>query len=651
MSQDIIQVSGPTSTNRWMKTLCYALCVMLLPFALMSYLYRQNIDYLSLSQVAIFSALFALGLLIFFGAIRLITRSDLAAFLFSALMFIGLVRYRALSALLEQVGEHITLPLGACAALLKIALLVGTTFLVCASFAQTKPFRRLERKIEDRFSLSPLLLGSLLGACIYPILYHAYNALLTFIAPDMVGLLLINTIMFVALVVATICMRCGRVLSHATIPQFLLVFIGVLFLLNAIPLGLALWGQTSDNTAFKTSFAAERFRESQPNIYWFHMDGMLGFDSFETYFGDDQKDFKEDLTDRGFMIFPHAALEANHSSQNAIPALMNPYFYDRVLSWKFDPEYAASLGSNSDLVDDPSLRITPNYIANRTAMERNELVLAFNQVQANTNTIASLDIYFYPTVRQFYNTLDLETPLLEPLSDLTEASSFVSNIGALQNLAHLLSDIGPIPYPASAEGRELFRGLLSREFAASAIDRNVDVFSHLSVDDYSALNLNDWNFKADCLVDTLDRPAPRFTLISFPLAHGPFYYDEQGYFTIEGSDDPMRYRPHHRFATATLIDFIDLILEADPDAVIVLQADHGLHLLSEEEIAAAFGEGEAVQKGLWNQVMSAVRIPAEHQTEANFEILSDPRNISRYLINTYIGQNYDYIPSQFKQSF
>jgi hypothetical protein len=86
---------------------------------------------------------------------------------------------------------------------------------------------------------------------------------------------------------------------------------------------------------------------------------------------------------------------------------------------------------------------------------------------------------------------------------------------------------------------------------------------------------------------------------------------------------------------------IDEILERDPDAVIVLQGDHGLHGNSEAEITDTFGK-DAVAP-IWNQVMSALRVPEKYQNGDETYALENPLNMSRYLVNAFVGRNYRYI--------
>jgi hypothetical protein len=120
----------------------------------------------------------------------------------------------------------------------------------------------------------------------------------------------------------------------------------------------------------------------------------------------------------------------------------------------------------------------------------------------------------------------------------------------------------------------------------------------------------------------------------------------------------LKYPAQHAFSVNILLNYVDMILENDPDAVIVLQGDHGLHGLQRgdqhfprEEAKRLLNVTDEELPAIWNHVISAIRLPRGKMTQETQEILSDPRNISRYLINEYVGQNYEYIPSRFKQTY
>jgi hypothetical protein len=136
---------------------------------------------------------------------------------------------------------------------------------------------------------------------------------------------------------------------------------------------------------------------------------------------------------------------------------------------------------------------------------------------------------------------------------------------------------------------------------------------------------------------------PYFYIFQSFLAHTPFDYNEDGEKISDGNTDVMAYPAQHRYAGKVLLKTVDVILEADPNAVIVLQADHGLHGNTEADFIKAFGE-DVDASDLWNQVFSAVRIPENYQNGDEHYALSNPLNISRYLVNSFVGTNYSYLP-------
>jgi hypothetical protein len=144
----------------------------------------------------------------------------------------------------------------------------------------------------------------------------------------------------------------------------------------------------------------------------------------------------------------------------------------------------------------------------------------------------------------------------------------------------------------------------------------------------------------DALLKTFTEAGPRLTIIHDLKAHFSFLRDEDGSpeaRTETAGLDPANYPPQHRYAAKIALAYIALILEHDPDAVIVVQADHGLHHLRNREIFLKKGGTEEDVRIMQNQVMSAVRIP---ETWGGLEEPPDPLDISRLLVNRYVGKNY-----------
>ncbi|MBQ4419010.1 MAG: hypothetical protein II870_05175, partial [Synergistaceae bacterium] len=106
------------------------------------------------------------------------------------------------------------------------------------------------------------------------------------------------------------------------------------------------------------------------------------------------------------------------------------------------------------------------------------------------------------------------------------------------------------------------------------------------------------------------------------------------------------YHAQHVWSGKVLINMIDLILAKDPDAVIIIQSDHGLHGNNEQEFKAAFPDkfNSNTAKELWNSTMSAIRVPDKFKTGEEHYALNNPLNITRYLVNNFVGaNNYEYL--------
>jgi hypothetical protein len=147
----------------------------------------------------------------------------------------------------------------------------------------------------------------------------------------------------------------------------------------------------------------------------------------------------------------------------------------------------------------------------------------------------------------------------------------------------------------------------------------------------------------DALEQTFGRAEPRLTIIHDGTAHCPFTRNEDGLLQARSEEtglDPSNYPPQHRYAAKIVLAYTAFILEHDPDAVIVIQADHGLHNEENRKALLKQGGSEEDARVMQNQVMSAVRIP---EIWGGLWEPLDPLDISRVLINRYVGQNYDMV--------
>lgn len=107
-----------------------------------------------------------------------------------------------------------------------------------------------------------------------------------------------------------------------------------------------------------------------------------------------------------------------------------------------------------------------------------------------------------------------------------------------------------------------------------------------------------------------------------------------------GHDRLDLYPLAYEYSNEVMFNMIDLILEHNPNAIIVIQADHGMHLHGTQRQLLAEGFTEEEVAHIQNSVLSAVRIPEQY---GGLDEPLDPRNITRELVNRFVGENYQLI--------
>jgi len=393
--------------------------------------------------------------------------------------------------------------------------------------------------------------------------------------------------------------------------------IGVLAVILVMNLGTLIEAASSakiatnnNNIPIKKDFIIDKNTKS-PNIYWIHPDGMLSVNAVKKYFEKDQKEFLAELKERGFEINNGANFEACHLTTIAIPSLMNPYTYDNWITEKI----------SSGRWDDSESIFTFLFIR-----MNNELQYALAAKNYELNVIGK-SFFYYPIKggRMWFADLNI-------ISSYDEINdNWAINILNFKN-----------PFFQYFVGRfvnyfELkFKGQNYRVQIPEEKLKEIFMNSHID---------NDSTGFAMGLYDTLHGgyAEPKLTIIHDLTPHYPYFHGEDGSIIHDPENmNPLDYYTQHIYAGKVLIGVIDMILEKDPEAVIVIQADHGLHGNSEADFKKAFGD-KADAKELWNSTMSALRVPPEYKTGEEHYALETPLNMTRYLVNSFVGKNYEYL--------
>lgn len=459
--------------------------------------------------------------------------------------------------------------------------------------------------------------------------------------------LLCVALMILAVAVLAVCLL-RRLKQDTRKPVILfLAFSALILAFNLLPIVKAgLSRDTSQLGAqlYRTDFYIDEEKTDAPNVYWIHPDGMVGVDMVEKYYHDEQSKFISELETRGFSINESAHFEGEATGQ-AIPMLTSPYAYDTWISG-----YIAA-PENASQEDGYTVRDKL-----RDVRRHNEMIAAFGGKGYASSVISvASEVYYAPLSDEaFYNVESVKDEvdicseaerdklvLLYNIRDNTEQiSGFLKWIfGKIYAMAYLV--------PASQWLEELMVSTvstgISQPFSTKMPEEQLRQILP-TIPTYVPGNLSESKM-VKSLYDILHGGVrkPRLVIIHDLMTHGPFSYDENGALTDHaGSFDLMDYYPQHVFSAKVLLGMIDMILEADPDAVIVIQADHGVRA-AEEAAKAAFGE-DADTVELCNSTMSAIRVPEKYQTGEEHYTMENPLNLSRYLVNSFVGKNYEYLP-------
>ena len=371
-----------------------------------------------------------------------------------------------------------------------------------------------------------------------------------------------------------------------------------------------------------------------PDIYWIHMDGAMNFADVEKFFGDTQEEVKNELTKRGFILNEDAKLHGGYT-HNALAAMLSPTFYDsllgellrqneHILSRERQNRIWAGYGrAGIDLERD----VTPFYELFHAFMAKGYRVITITEPNYTTPLI---DILFATTpeygARPFMSLEDEAergySKWREMYELLTATTPLVFFKGAMTRL--LLANVAGLPIPEYADEVDSLadRTLLGRT-ADSGIWRE-----ERSV----------WRM----LLHTPSIPSPKLHFIVNNISHWP--YDKiyaTGKYTNPSPHDPydidQLYLPNLKYAIEVTLITIDMIMARDPDAVIILQGDHGLNVWEAEDymFGAGYSQDDILEMNY--STLSAVRIPARY---GGLSQPLDPLDLTRYLVNNFVGENY-----------
>ena len=374
----------------------------------------------------------------------------------------------------------------------------------------------------------------------------------------------------------------------------------------------------------------------KPDIYWFHMDEMMGFDAVEKYLGDAQNELKAELISRGFVINEDAALHSR-TTLFAMPSLLSPSFYDSYLK--------QLIAEHDHLLRRPFEKEVYNRLQldgidlRKDIHSQHELFNAFRAVEYLVAAMSFYNGHFMRSADIVYRDSDADPVAFINSVENREAWRRFGELRELHALIKLVTSSTPLSL-----FDQMISGYINEQLKGIwlPIPENGEVISKFYV--HSRPSYEEMHLYRT-LYDSFSIQSPKLVYILNLIAHWPYLDVYQiGEMNHPSPDKPyafdLSYLSNYEYAAKVMLSAMDMILKENPSAIIILQADHGIHWTLAHDYMLDSGFSEAQVFEIWSSVISAVRIPQHY---GGLVEPVNPLNISRMLVNRFVGENYTLI--------
>ncbi len=416
------------------------------------------------------------------------------------------------------------------------------------------------------------------------------------------------------------------------IPSMFCLFFILFSFIPALVMRIDLFVNT-DRTVVNYYVKVENKDIERPNIYYIHCDGMMSMEAMNRYFGYDDKYLNDYLEDNKFLINRDVELVLGHKTQTALTALFNPYYYDN--------KEKAYLEKLEEYYDNPKSRLN-NYITYQEMRDKrlnSELLRGLSKVGYTTYEIGPYDRHSVLNTDYFYDYYYFAVTHRHIRAGL-KLRKFDKNYDKKILQRYLNIQLLIDTYP---NGNDKFRHV---DFSKYLKDVEFVKPMNLDLSNYEYLGKTTNEKVLNALYGLEDikknNDKNKFVFINYDLAHLYAAYDRNGNEIDYKEKFKIAYKENYMYDSYLLADLVKYIKNYDDNALIILQADHGIHVMSCENISKEVGVKIDECKHIRNSTFSSIYIPKKYKN-GDEEYLSNPLNISRYLVNNYVGHNYEYI--------
>ncbi len=361
--------------------------------------------------------------------------------------------------------------------------------------------------------------------------------------------------------------------------------------------------------------------KKSPNIYWIHMDGMPNTNFIKTKYKKDLSEYEKYFTDMNFIENEKATFHGGHHTITALNSLINPEYYDNFLK-DYLEEYDKY-----------------QFTSKKTKKTANFKDLSYHRI--NSELIRGLKQKGYSTVSVAYfnQYTSLNTDYVYDLLD-DESSCEIAYFRNKYNTKEIYNNVL----------KTHFKYVLSKYYNIPITSNSYHTKRIKCKDTTSTKKNQDYSLKKTitALDDIKNKDnKPKFYFIVNNLMHRYWNYDQEGNYIKKDNTNLDDYDDCYIYTMKVLIDLVKYINNNDSQSVIIIQGDHGIHVLDAEILKSYFKIDNKEVLNIRNSSMNLIYIPKEYQNGDEL-YLRNPLNISRYIMNNYVGNNYIYLKTNGK---
>ena len=363
--------------------------------------------------------------------------------------------------------------------------------------------------------------------------------------------------------------------------------------------------------------------KKKTNIYWIHVDGMTSIDTTKKYFNYNDTYLRDYFNNNNYIENKNASLKTGHHTITSLPALFNPNYYDN-----FYISYLDKLENYNISGKLPDTYITYKELINHR-LYNNELI---DSLRKNNYTIIQVGEYNH------YNSLKADYLYEAYGFDLYDKKYRFINLKNKKD-SEIKEQLRITKFNYLLNNYDINKINDDKWGKSTKYSINIDKYKYLNNKNYSSGKIISNGIIEGNNIDKKNK----FFYIYLGVTHFNWLYTENGEKNnIKDIQNLDKYVGNYKYSTHVIVDLLELIKENDPNAIIFLQSDHGIHAVEDNDMESYFNIEKKDFGKIRNSVMSAIYIPEEYKN-GDEEYLNNPLNITRYIVNNYVGENYKYL--------